>query len=119
MHLIIDSIKPDFCINPLVPNDFNYGKSDLKRVESSAGGMVCMGTVFKNGKPSPYDQCSMRAPYGIDVNGIDELFDKFTEPDVFNAEIERQYNWMHEEGRYTELPKNINRLLDFILGEKK
>lgn len=119
LHLIIKQIKPDFCINPLVPNDFNYSKSDLKRVESAAAGMVCVGTVFTNGKPSPYDQCMMKAPDNIDVTGIRELFDKFTEPEEFNREIERQYKWMYDDGRYTELPKNINRLVGFVLGDPK
>lgn len=117
MHLIIKEIQPHFCINPLVPNEFNYSKSDLKRVESAAAGMVCAGTVFTNNKPSPYDECGMQAPDNIDVKGIDDLFDKFTEPDNFNDEIKRQYDWMYDDGRYTELPKNINRLLNFVLGK--
>ena len=70
LHLEIKDQNADFCINPLVPNDFNYSKSDLKQVECSAAGVACIGTTFTNGKPSPYDHAYITAPDNITVEGI-------------------------------------------------
>ena len=116
LHQEIKKGNYDFCINPLVRNDFNYGKSDLKLVECSAAGIACVGTVFTNGKPSPYDHAFINAPDDITEEGIDKLIKKFSKPKLFNEVIEKQTNWIEEEGRWTESPKYINNLVKIITG---
>lgn len=96
-----------FGIAPLVPNYFNYSKSDLKYVEYSAIQTVCLGTTFTNGKPSPYDNCVVK---GINENitykEIDELFDKYTEPEIYNETIDLQLKAI--ENRWMESPEYVN-----------
>ncbi len=114
LHTEIKKGNFDFCINPLVRNDFNYGKSDLKQVECSAAGMACIGTVFTNGKPSPYDNSFITAPDDITEDGIDKLIKKYSKPKLFNEVITKQTQWMEDESRWTESPKFINNLVKII-----
>ena len=114
LHLLIQEIAPDFCINPLIPNEFNYSKSDLKLVESSAAGMACVGTVFTNGKPSPMDEAKITLNHGASVNEIDSKIKEYCNKDKFNSVIAHQYNWIETEGRYTESPNFINKLVKAI-----
>ena len=111
-HLPIKEFKPDFYIAPLVPNYFNFSKSDLKRVEASATGCVFIGTTnFKNGMPSPYDNGFMNAPEDITVEGIQNIIDTHCETELFNSVIQKQYQWMDDEGRWLESKTNVDRLL--------
>tara|TARA_R110001606_G_scaffold14319_2_gene60669 strand:+ start:9430 stop:10572 length:1143 start_codon:yes stop_codon:yes gene_type:complete len=114
LHHEIKNGNHDFCINPLVRNDFNYGKSDLKLVESAAAGMACIGTVFTNNKPSPYDHSFITAPDNITEDGIDKLIKKFSKPKAFNEVIAKQTDWIESEGRWTESPKYINRFVKIL-----
>lgn len=115
MHLVIKEEAPDFCINPLARNDFNRCKSDLKLVESGAAGMVCVGTVFNDGTDSPFDHCFVKANEDITVEGINEIIKQYSSKDAWNNIVLQQREWMHKEGRYTESPIAINRLLKAIL----
>ncbi len=114
LHLEIKRENADFCINPLTPNEFNYSKSDLKLVECSAAGVACVGTVFTNGKPSPYDECKIKAPDDITVEGIDKLLKPCFEYNTYNNILKEQYKWIETEGRYTESPQFINKLVKAI-----
>jgi hypothetical protein len=116
LHQEIQKGNFDFCVNPLVRNDFNYGKSDLKQVECSAAGIACVGTVFTNDKPSPYDNAYITAPDDITEEGIDALIKKYSKPKAFNEVIEKQTKWIEEEGRWTESPKFINNLVKIVAG---
>lgn len=111
-HLPIKEFKPDFYIAPLVSNFFNAGKSMLKRVESAASGAVFIGTTnFKSGLPSPYDNGFINADDGITVDEIQTLIEKYSNPELFNDIIKRQYTWMDDEGLWMESKKHIDRLL--------
>ena len=114
LHLDIKAENADFCINPLTPNQFNYSKSDLKLVESSAGGIACVGTTFTNDNPSPYDECKIRVPNNATVEDIDKIMKPFYNKDKFNEVIKSQYKWMSDEGRYTEHAKHINKLVKVV-----
>jgi hypothetical protein len=115
LHLVIKKQKADFCINPLVRNDFNRCKSDLKLVESSAAEIACVGTVFNDGTDSPYDHCFIQAKEDITVEEIDTLIGEYCNKDKFNEVLTKQRKFMVEEGRYTESPIAINRMLKAIL----
>ena len=61
-HIAVKEQRAHFGIMPLVPNNFNHGKSDIKAIEHYADGVVCIGTTFTNGKPSPYDNNPVTIP---------------------------------------------------------
>ncbi|HON82956.1 MAG TPA: hypothetical protein PLI22_02330 [Caldisericia bacterium] len=102
--------QPDIGIAPLVSNFFNRSKSDIKSIEYMAAGCLSIGTVFSDGTPSPYDNNFVKAPDNITVEEIDELIDKYTEPDIYNDIIRKQYQYLHENGRYLESAKFVNYL---------
>jgi len=113
-HLPIINEAPDFGISPLVPNYFNYGKSDLKYIEYCAGGMIGIGTYFNNGKPSPYDNNIVKVSNDASIDKIDELFWECCEPDVYNSVIERQFKMLDNDGRWLESPTYIKKLTSIL-----
>ncbi|MFW6247082.1 MAG: hypothetical protein ACOC22_02825, partial [bacterium] len=113
-HLPIKTFRPDFGIAPLVPNYFNYSKSFIKYQEYCAVGALGIGTTFTNGKPSPYDVCLVKALDNITMQGIDEIFERYTEPEEYNKIIKEQYNQMNENGWWLESEKHIKRYLDVL-----
>lgn len=115
-HLLIKSIAPDFCINPLYNCDFNKAKSDLKFVESCAAGMICVGTVFKKDEwKGPYKEVPIQISEDCSEEEIEGAIRKACEPEEFNRMLRYQYDWMEKNGRYTESPKFINHLAQ-VLG---
>lgn len=113
-HLPIKNFKPDFGIAPLVPNYFNYSKSDIKHIEYCAVGALSIGTIFRNGKPSPYDKNFLKVYDDCTVEDIDELFWKYTEPEFYNDILKKQYQMLYDTGRYTESEKYIKLLTDIL-----
>lgn len=109
-HLAVKSVNADFGIAPLVPNNFNYSKSDIKHIELCSQGIASIGTVFSNGKPSPYDGNELKLPDTCTVEDIDAMFDKYCEPEHFNEVIEKQYEMMERDGRFLESPQYVNLL---------
>lgn len=114
----VKSVRADFSIGPLVPNYFNYSKSDLKYIESMAYGAVFIGNTWKGTKyekyPSPYDDCLVQIPYNISVDGIDELFWSLTEPEKYNKILKEQYNILDRDGRWLESEKHVKRYTDIL-----
>lgn len=109
----VKSINADFGIAPLVPNYFNYSKSAIKYQEYCVAGALGIGTVFTNGKPSPYDICATTAKDNITVEEIDSLFDELNQPDVYNRVLAEQYqqvidnHWITESSGYVNLMTKI------------
>lgn len=109
----VKSIGADFGIAPLVPNYFNYSKSAIKYQEYCMSGIVGIGSVFTNGKPSPYDISLTQAKDDITVDEIDEMFDRLCEVDVYNDILNEQYkqiednDWVTESSGYINLLTNI------------
>lgn len=114
-HLSIINEAPDFGISPLMPNYFNYSKSDIKHIEYCAGGMVSIGTVWDNDFPSPYDNNIVKVFHNASLNEIDEIFWNCCEPEVYNDIIRNQYKFLDENGRWVESSLNVNRLLKIFL----
>lgn len=108
-HLAFKDINADIGISPLVPNYFNYSKSPIKYQEYCVSGTLGIGTVFSNGKPSPYDISLTTAPDTISVEEIDALIDRVTEPEVYNDILNKQYqqvidnSWITESKGYIDL----------------
>jgi hypothetical protein len=113
-HLPIKKFRADFGIAPLVPNYFNYSKSYIKYSEYCSLGVLGIGTTFTNGKPSPYDICKVQAPDNITVEGIDELFYRYTKPDEYNRVIKEQYQQMDQNGWWLESEKYVKMLTEIF-----
>jgi len=106
-HLPIKDFRADIGIAPLVPNYFNYSKSDIKHIEYCALGILSIGTVFTNGKPSPYDNNFLKVNNNCSVQDIDKLVDEYTEPNNYNRIIKQQYEMMDNTGRFLESEKYV------------
>lgn len=111
-HHTVKDINADFGIMPLVPNNFNYSKSDIKAIELYSCGVLCVGTTFTNGKPSPYDNNPLSLPDNCTVADIDRLFDKYTKVDNYNKILTTQYSKMIKEHRYIEDAAYVKLLVD-------
>lgn len=113
-HLPIKDFRADFGIAPLVPNYFNYSKSCIKYQEYCALGILGIGTVFTNGKPSPYEVCLVQAPDNITVNGIEEIFRKYREPEIYNDTIKKQYAQIDKNGWWMESEEYVKMLASIL-----
>ena len=119
-HLGVIDFQPDIGIAPLVPNYFNYCKSDIKHVEYCATGCVTLGSVFTNGRPSPYDGCYAKIPTGFTADQIQNKVDEICEPDTFNRIIKTQYDIIDDinndgrDARWLESSSYIKRLTDIF-----
>jgi len=110
----VKSTKADFGIAPLVPNFFNYSKSPIKYQEYCVAGIVGVGTVFTNGKPSPYDICKTQAPDNVTEDMLDHLFFEYLcLPENYNRLLTEQYqqvvdnHWITESSGYVNMMTSI------------
>lgn len=110
----VKSANADFGIAPLVPNHFNYSKSPIKYQEYCVAGIVGVGTVFTNGKPSPYDIALTQAPDTVTVEMLDHLFFEYLcLPENYNRLLDQQYqqvmdnNWITESTGYVNMMTSI------------
>jgi len=112
---VVKSINADFGISPLVPNYFNYSKSAIKYQEYCVAGVLGIGTVFDNGKPSPYDVSITRVSDNITIDEIDDLiFNKLCDPVVYNDVITQQYQQVIDNAWTTESPAYINKITSLL-----
>jgi len=111
-HHAVKDINADFGIMPLVPNNFNYSKSDIKAIELYSCGVACIGTTFVNGKPSPYDNNPLTLPNTCSVSDIEKMFEKYSKVDNYNKILETQYSKMVREHRYLEDPAYVKLLVE-------
>jgi len=109
-HLPVMDTNANFSIGPLVPNYFNYSKSDIKSIEAYASGSLFIGTTFTNDKPSPYDNCFLTQPDNCTVDDIQSMIDKYCEPENYNEILTSQYEYMVKGGRYLESTSYVNML---------
>ncbi len=112
-HLGVKAINADFAIGPLVRNNFNYSKSYIKYQEMCAIGIPFIGSVFTNGKPSPYDICELKVTDNCKVEDLEKIvFGLSNNLDEYNNVMKKQYDWMDRSGGYLESPKYVQMLLD-------
>lgn len=111
---VVRSINADFGIAPLVPNYFNYSKSAIKYQEYCMVGTVGIGTVFTNGKPSPYDINITTAPDNITVDGIDKMIDTLCDPENYNNILDLQYKQLIDNAWITESKEYINTITSLL-----
>jgi hypothetical protein len=117
-HLPIKEIQPDISIGTLVPNFFNYSKSDLKAIESYAYEAIFIGSNWKGTKyqeyPSPYDNCIVQLPYDASYKELDDLIWSSMEPEKYNNIIEQQYKILTKDNRWLESPNYVKLWTDIL-----
>ena len=101
-HLRVKGQQADFGIMPLVPNRFNYSKSDLKFIEYSIAGIVGIGTTFDNGFPSPYDDMPVKLNYKCNVRDIEDTIKNLCNPENYNKILQIQYSKLRNDSRILE-----------------
>ena len=114
-HNVVINARPDFSIMPLVKNNFNKSKSDLKYIESCACGAVAIGSYFDDEtswvNQGPYYNCLAKVKYKATVEDIDKLFNKLCEPEVYNDILSKQYAKLVEDGRYLESVQYVDNFI--------
>jgi hypothetical protein len=109
-HLPILEYRPDFWIAPLVPNYFNYSKSDISYITAAASGAVFIGSVFDD-MPSPYDNALVSVKSGCSASDIERLmFNELVEPENYNKIVGAQWDMLDRDGRWLESKRNVNLL---------
>jgi len=111
---ILKAMSPHFVIMPLVPNDFNSAKSDIKYIETCAVGAIGIGTKFKSGRISPYDNNIVTLPDDCTIKDIEETIYKYCDSKEYNEVITKQYDMLDTDGRYLESPQFINKLISIL-----
>ena len=115
-HLAVKGAKADFGIMPLVMNDFNRAKSNLKFLEYSAVGIIGIGTTFTDGSISPYHDMPLQVTCDASVDEIDSVIKGACQPDVYNKVLAEQYDYLKDNDHWLESPNYINRFLKIING---
>jgi hypothetical protein len=113
-HLAVKGAKADIGIMPLVTNDFNRAKSNLKFLEYSAAGIVGIGTTFTDGTLSPYYDMPHSVPTDATVDDIDNIVKKICNKETYNETIKKQYDYLKDNDHWLESPGYINRFLKVI-----
>jgi hypothetical protein len=99
----------DIGIMPLVPNNFNRGKSDIKAIEHYVDGVPCIGSVFEGEWKGPYENNPLTLPTNCTVEDIDKLFNELCEPEMYNRIKNEQYKKLYTEGRWIESAEYVNK----------
>lgn len=113
-HTIVKQQKADILVAPLVPNEFNHSKSDIKYIEACAGSIPFIGTTFTNGKPSPYDDCLLSVKDDCSVDDIEAIVENLKEPDFHNKIKNEQFDMLEKEGRWTESTEYIKKWISIL-----
>lgn len=114
-HTYVKNQRADIIIGPLVCNEFNRAKSDIKYVEACACSAPFIGTVFNgDDNPSPYDNCLLKVNEHCTVDDIEEIVEKLRDPVFHNKIKNEQFDMLDREGRWTESKQYIEKWLSII-----
>lgn len=113
-HLGVMGEKADFGLMPLVPNNFNRGKSNLKYLEYCASGVLGIGTSFVDKTVSPYDCMDVKLMNNCTLSQIEELFETYRDPKNYNRAIENQYKFLDDNGHWLESKKWIDNFMSVL-----
>lgn len=105
-------VDADFCLFPLIPNQFNCSKSDLKNIECCAAGIIGIGADFTyRGYKSPYHYMKTKIRWDCTAKELENLINSYCSVEKYNRTIEENLNFLEENGRWLESPKFINDLV--------
>ena len=108
---LVCRLKPDLIIAPLVPNEINRCRSDLRYVEAAVSSSAFLGSVFPD---SPYENTPeiCRVPQGFTVEQLDERLRQLKDRDTYNKLIDDGWKFLFNEGRIQESEACIGRYID-------
>lgn len=108
---LVCRLKPDLIIAPLVPNEINRCRSDLRYVEAAVCSSAFLGSDFQD---SPYENTPeiCRVPQGFTVEQLDEKLRQLKDRDVYNKLIKDGWDFLRQDGRIMESEQCVNRYVD-------
>lgn len=108
---LVCRLKPDLIIAPLVPNEINRCRSDLRYVEAAVCSSAFLGSDFQD---SPYENTPeiCRVPQGFTVEQLDEKLRQLKDRDVYNKMIKDGWDFLRQDGRIMESEQCVNRYVD-------
>lgn len=112
---VVQSQHYDFTIGPLVENDFNKCKSELRFLEACAAGSVFLGSVFPG---SPYECIHplCRCPANITETELRNKIEILCKKENYNEVLNWQYEFMNKNQYWLESQGHINSWLSMIDG---
>lgn len=108
---LVCRLKPDLVIAPLVPNETNRCRSDLRYVEAAVCSSAFLGSVFPD---SPYEACPdiCKVPQGFTMAQLDEKLRQIRDRDTFNGLVAKGWDFLVKEGRIMESDTCMGRYVD-------
>lgn len=108
---LVCRLKPDLVIAPLVPNEINRCRSDLRYVEAAVCSAAFLGSDFPD---SPYKDTPelCHVPQGYTVEQLDEKLRQIKDRDTFNKLINQGWEFLVNDGRIMESEKCVGRYVD-------
>ena len=108
---LVCRLKPDLVIAPLVPNEINRCRSDLRYVEAAVCSSAFLGSTFPD---SPYENTPeiCRVPQGYTVEQLDERLREIKDRDTYNKLVAQGWDFLLKDGRIMESEKCIGRYID-------
>lgn len=108
---LVCRLKPDLVIAPLVPNEINRCRSDLRYVEACACSAAFLGSVFPD---SPYNKTPELCwvEQGATIEVLDEKLRMLKDRDTYNKIVQSDWDFLIKEGRILESEQCLNRYVD-------
>lgn len=108
---LVCRMRPDLIIAPLVPNETNRCRSDLRYVEAAVCSSAFLGSVFQD---SPYENTPeiCHVPQGFTVEQLDEKLRMLKDRDTYNKIVQNDWDFLLKEGRILESEQCLNRYVD-------
>lgn len=108
---LVCRLKPELVIAPLVPNEINRCRSDLRYVEAAVCSSAFLGSDFPD---SPYKDTPeiCRVPQGFTVEQLDERLRQLKDRDTFNSLVARGWDFLLKDGRIMESEQCVGRYVD-------
>ena len=108
---LVCRLKPDLVIAPLVPNELNRCRSDLRYVEAAVCSSAFLGSIFPD---SPYNAtpelCWVEQGASIEV--LDEKLRMLKDRDTYNKLVNAGWDFLLKDGRIMESDACVGRYVD-------
>jgi len=103
--------NPDLVIAPMVPNELNRCRSDLRYVEAAVCSSAFLGSDFPD---SPYANVPefSRVPLGATMEQLDEKLRQLKDRDTFNGLVDQGWKFLVEDGRILESEQCMARYVE-------
>lgn len=108
---LVNRLKPDLVIAPMVPCELNRCRSDLRYVEAAVSSAAFLGSVFPDSPYSKVPELS-RVEQGATVEQLDEKLRAIKDKDTFNGLIDEGWKFLVNEGRIMESDQCMARYID-------